>query len=103
MVVKVVEEVTKEGEVTIFQQRATEAATRCPPWGKLPPTVTHCQHRAWRARTRTKAPSLPTHTTPCRPGWASPPHEQQEVVVTLTKEELVIMVTLTKEELGIMF
>ena len=60
MVVKVVLEVTKEvlevtkvvEEVTIFQ-RATEAATRCPAWGK-PPTVTHCQHRAWPARTRTK-------------------------------------------------
>ena len=62
VVVKVVGEVTKvKGEatkvleeVTIFQQAATEAATRCPPWGKLPPTATHCQHRAWRARTRTK-------------------------------------------------
>ena len=52
-VTKEVLEVTKVvEEVTIFQ-RATEAATRCPAWGK-PPTVTHCQHRAWRARTRTK-------------------------------------------------
>merc|ERR1719270_1293557 len=79
-------------EATIFQP-ATEAATRCPRWGKSP-TVTHCQHRAWRARTRTKAPSLPTRTTPCQPGWASPPHEQQEVVVTLTKEQLGIMSTM---------
>ena len=54
---KVVEEVTKVVVVVTISQRATEAATRCPPWGSRPPTATHCQHRAWRARTRTKVVS----------------------------------------------
>ena len=44
------------------------AATRCQCKARI---ATHCQLKAWLSIQAIQAPSLPTRTTPCRPGSAS--------------------------------
>ena len=51
-------------QLAVFQP----AVTRCQCKRQI---ATHCQLKAWPSTQATQAPSLPTRTTPCRPGLAS--------------------------------